>query len=189
MFSGSKVRLERPQIKDADILQQWYMDKDFRQLYDGYRGNTLDMITADIRDARDLTDPQATRFDFIVRSKHTRQPIGMAAIMDVDRQNGHAALALGIVDEEYRLAGFGLDLLIVLCDIVFYEFGFERCYMRVNEHNPLGLRTALSFGFKEEGRLRRHIFSKGYYQDQFILGLLKEEYENISIVSRWKARG
>lgn len=189
MFSGSKVCLERPQVKDADVLQKWYMDKEFRQVYDGYRGNTLEMITSEIREARAWTDPQATRFDFIVRSKHTRQPIGMAALMDIDRQNGHVALALGIVDEEYRLAGFGLDLLIVLCDMVYYEFGFDRCYMRVNEHNPLGIRTATSFGFKEEGRLRRHIFSNGQYQDQFILGLLKKEYENISIVRRWKARG
>lgn len=188
MFSGKKVILEKPQIKDADIMQKWYLDKDFRQLYDGYRGNTLDMITSEIKSGRDITDPQASRINFIVRSKRTGQPIGVAAIMDIDRQNGHAALALGIADSENRLVGFGVDLLIVLCDIVFYEFGFTRCYMRVNDNNPLGLRSALSFGFQQEGRLRRHIFIGGQYIDQWIVGLLKEEYESLSIVERWKAR-
>lgn len=188
MFSGRKIILERPQIKDADILQKWYMDQSFRQLYDGYRGNTIDMITRDIRNERELTDPLATQFNFIVRSKRTKQPIGMAALMDIDRQNGHAALALGIAEEKHRLAGFGVDLMIVLCDIVFDEFGFSRCYMRVNDNNPLGLNSALSFGFQKEGRLRRHIFTGGQYTDQWILGLLKEEYEQISIVARWKAR-
>ena len=39
-----------------------------------------------------------------------------------------------------------------------------------------------------EGQLRSHIFTGGEYVDQWVLGLLKDEYEKISIVSRWKAR-
>ncbi len=189
MFSGRKVLLEKPQIKDADVLQSWYLDKEFRQLYDGYRGNSLDMVMAEIKAGRDITDPQATRVNFIVRAKHNGDPIGVAAIMDIDRQNGHAAVAPGIAVESRRLLGYGFDLMVVLCDIVFYEFGFKRCYMRVNDNNQLGLRSALSFGFKAEGQLRDHIFTGGHYVDQWIVGLLKEEYEKLSVVKRWKARG
>lgn len=188
MFSGRKVILEKPQIKDADVLQRWYLDKEFRLLYDGYRGNSLDMIMAEIKDGQDILDPQATRLNFIVRAKHTGNPLGVAAIMDIDRQNGHVSVAPGIADESRRLMGFGFDLMVVLCDIVFHEFDFHRCYMRINDHNQLGLRSALSFGFKAEGQLRDHIFSGGRYYDQWIMGLLKEEYEKNSVVSRWKAR-
>ncbi len=189
MFTGRKVILEKPQIKDADVLQSWYLNKDFRLLYDGYRGNSLDMVMAEIKAARDITDPHATQVNFIVRAKHNHEPIGVAAIMDIDRQNGHAAVAPGIALESRRLLGYGFDLMVVLCDIVFYEFGFKRCYMRVNDTNQLGLRSALSFGFQVEGQLRDHVFTGAQYVDQFMVGLLKEEYEKLSVVKRWKARG
>lgn len=188
MLKGANIILEQPQIKDADILQKWYLDKEFRQLYDGYRGNSLDMIMTEIKEGQQILDPHSTRINFIVRAKNSGEPIGVAAIMDIDRQNGHAAIALGIADENKRLVGYGIDLMIVLCDLVFNEYGFKRVYMRVNDNNRLGLRSALSFGFKEEGRLRKHMFIGGKYVDQRILGLLYDEYEKLSIVSRWKKR-
>lgn len=189
MFSGNKVILTKPQVKDADVLQKWYLDKDFRQLYDGYRGNSLDMIMNEIKNGADIMDPQAERLNFLVTSKHNGQPIGVAAITDIDRQNGHACISLGIADSSKRLNWYGIDLMIVLCDIVFYQFGFNRCYMRINDNNQLGLRTAVNFGFQVEGQLRKHIFINDTYVDQWMVGLLKNEYENISIVPRWKARG
>lgn len=189
MFSGKKIVLTKPQIQDADVLQKWYLDKDFRQLYDGYTGNSLDMIMDEIRHGADISDPQATRLDFIVSTKHKHTPIGVASIMDIDRQNGHARISLGIADTSKRLNWYGIDLMIVLCDIVFYQFGFNRCYMCINDNNQLGLRTAVNFGFHAEGQLRNHIFTGGQYVDRWVLGLMKDEYERISIVSRWKARG
>ncbi|MBS5916354.1 MAG: GNAT family protein [Clostridiales bacterium] len=188
MLSGRKVLLEKPQIQDADVLQKWYLDKEFRLLYDGYRGNSLDMVMAEIKAGRDITDPHAERLNFLVRAKYNQEPIGVAAIMDIDRQNGHAAIAPGIADESKRLLGYGFDLMVVLCDTVFYDFGFRRVYMRVNDNNQLGLRSALSFGFQAEGQLRDHIFTGARYVDQWVLGLLKDEYEQLSVVKRWKAR-
>ena len=189
MFSGKKVVLTKPQIQDADVLQKWYLNKEFRQLYDGYTGNSLEMVMEEIRNGADIDDPLATRLNFVVSTKHKRVPIGVASISDIDRQNGHARISLGIADPSKRLGWYGIDLMSVLCDIVFYTFGFHRAYMCINDTNQLAMRTANNFGFQIEGQLRGHIFTGGEYVDQWMLGLLKEEYEKISIVSRWKARG
>lgn len=189
MFSGKKVVLTKPQIQDADVLQQWYLNKEFRQLYDGYTGNSLEMIMEEIRNGSDISDPHAERVNFLVSTKHKNTPIGVASISNIDRQNGHARISLGIADTSRRLGWYGIDLMIVLCDIVFYQFGFNRCYMRINDNNQLAVRTATNFGFRVEGQLRSHVFTGGEYVDQWVLGLLKDEYEKISIVSLWKARG
>ena len=188
MYTGRKVILTKPAESDAKTLQKWYLDKDFRYWYDSSVSNSLDMIVDDIKNGRDITDPGAKKIDFIVRNKRDNEPIGVASIKDIDRQNGHAEIALGIADSDKRLAGFGVDLMIVLLDIVFYEFGFEKCYTKVNDNNTLGLKSALSFGFIGEGKLRRHIFMEGEYIDQWILGITKEEYEQLSFVPKWKAR-
>ncbi len=188
MYTGRKVKLTRPTEQDAKTLQKWYLDKNFRYWYDSYVSNSLDMIIDDIRNSRELTDPGAKKVDFIVRNKRDDEAIGVASIKDIDRQNGHAEIALGIADSDKRLAGFGVDLMIVLLDIVFYEFGFEKCYTKVNDNNKLGLKSALSFGFIGEGKLRNHIFMEGEYIDQWILGITRQEYEQLAFVPKWKAR-
>lgn len=187
MFQGNKIILERPQIIDADIMQKWYLDKSFRTLYNGYRSNALDMIMTEIKSGSELTDPKAKDITFIVKSL-SGEPLGMASIMEIDRQNGNAKIALGIYEEKKRLLGYGLDLLIVLCDIVFYEFGFNRVYMEISHDNHLGLSSATSFGFQVEGKRREHLFVGGEYVDEWQLGLLKKEYEGLDIVERWKRR-
>ena len=114
MFSGKKVVLTKPQIQDADVLQSWYLNKEFRQLYDGYTGNSLEMIMEEIRNGSDISDPHATRVNFIVSTKQKGIPIGVASISDIDRQNGHARISLGIADTSRRLGWYGIDLMIVL---------------------------------------------------------------------------
>lgn len=188
MFTGKKVTLQKPTKEDAQYLQQCFMDKEFRHWYDSYMSVSLDMIEDEIEKMRDVTDPSAERVDFIVKNKRTGESIGVASIKDIDRQNGHAEVALGISDAQNRLSGYGIDLMIVLADIVFYQYGFEKCYTKVNEDNSLGLKTALRFGFTAEGKLRKHTFIEGKYVDQFILGMTKDEYEALSFVPKWKSR-
>jgi RimJ/RimL family protein N-acetyltransferase len=52
----------------------------------------------------------------------------------------------------------------------------------------LGLNSAISFGFITEGKMRKQVFLEGRYVDIWILGLLKEEYEALPIVPKWKKK-
>ena len=188
MFTGRKIVLEKPSKEDANYFQKWFLDKEFRHRYDSYLSVSMDMIEDEISRMKDITDPSASRVDFVVKNKRNGEIIGIASIKEIDRQNGHAEIALGIADEQNRRAGFGVDLMIVLADILFYHFGFEKCYTKVNDNNRLGLKSAMSFGFTAEGKLRNHTFIDGQYIDQWILGMTKEEYEALTIVPKWKAR-
>lgn len=188
MFEGKKIVLTKPVMEDAAYFQKWFMNKEFRHYYDSYMSVSLDMIEEEIKKEKDVTDPGAEKVDFTVKNKRNSEVIGIASIKDIDRQNGHAEIALGIGDEENRLAGFGVDLMIVLLDIVFYHFGFEKCYTKINDNNALGLKSALNFGFTAEGKLKNHTFIDGTYVDQWILAINKDEYEALSIVPKWKAR-
>ncbi|KJS87976.1 MAG: hypothetical protein JM58_02430 [Peptococcaceae bacterium BICA1-8] len=188
MWKGRKIIMRQPQVKDAPILQKWYMDKEFRQLYDAYSSISLDSILQEIQETSNLDDPKAARVNFIVLQKRDELPIGVAGIRNIDRQNGNAEIVLGIGEKEKRLAGYGIDMMIVLLDIVFYQLGFEKCYLHVHDNNDLGLNSALNFGFKAEGRLRKHSLVEGKYVDLWILAILKDEYEELPIVPKWKEK-
>jgi RimJ/RimL family protein N-acetyltransferase len=43
--------------------------------------------------------------------------------------------------------------------------------------NEASLRLHEKLGFRQEGCLRRMIFTRGAFHDEFILGLLAEEFE------------
>ncbi|MDR1194526.1 MAG: GNAT family N-acetyltransferase [Peptococcaceae bacterium] len=189
MLEGRKVILRVLEEADAEILQKWYMDKDFRLAYDAYESVELDIIKEEISQAKGgVYDPRLKKLPFMVLRKRDRQPIGVCCLRDIDRLNGHAELLLGIGEKDMRLSGYGLDLLIVLLDLAYYDLGLRKTYMRVLENQPYGLQNALKFGYKPEGHLRDQAFVEGKYVNMFFLGLLRSEYEKLSIVPKWKKR-
>ncbi|MCL1849163.1 MAG: GNAT family N-acetyltransferase [Clostridiales bacterium] len=189
MLKGRKVKLRNLEPQDAVILQKWYMDKDFRQAYDAYDSIALDSILDEIaQSSGGLYDPRTTKMTFLVLRERDDVPIGVCCLRDIDRMNGNAELLLGIGEKDMRLAGFGLDLLIVLLDFAYFGLGLQKTYMRILESQPYGLQNALKFGYKAEGHLRNQAFIDGKYINIFFLGMLKQEYEKLSIVPKWKKR-
>lgn len=188
MFRGRYVILKEMEEKYAEVLQRWYLDKEFRRSYDAYSSVSMNDILEDIRESGNLEDPSTDKVYYLVASKKEELPIGVGCIRNIDRQNGNAELVLGIGEKEKRLAGYGVDLMIALLDIVFYQLNFEKAYLKISEKNDLGLKSAISFGFVQEGVLRKHRFASGQYEDLHILGLIKEEYENLPLIPRWKGR-
>ncbi|MFY9175453.1 MAG: GNAT family protein [Peptococcia bacterium] len=189
MWKGRKIILQQLEEKHAELLQKWYVDRDFRLGYDEYASVDLSTIRNEIRQSTaDIRDPKTNKVVYLVTRKVDQRPIGLACLRDLDRRNGHAEIVMGIGEKDMRLSGYGVDILIVLLDIIFYELGLEKAYMKIFDNNNLGLKSALSFGFITEGKMRKQAFVEGKYVDQWILGLLKEEYESLSIVPKWKKR-
>jgi len=188
MLKGRKIILRAPQISDAGVLQKWYIDKDFRQAYDAYESIDMDSILNEISQYKGIYDPRMSKLILMVLRERDQKPIGVCCLREIDKLNGNAEVLLGIGEKDMRLAGFGLDTFVTLLDFAYYELGLRKTYMRVLESNPFGLQNALKFGYKPEGHLRDQAFIDGGYVHVFFLGLLKDEYEKLSIVSRWKQR-
>ncbi len=189
MWKGRKIILRRLTATDAETVQKWYVDREFRMAYNEYTSVELDSIREEIKKAdQEISDPRTTKVVYMVVRKADKQPIGLACLRKIDRQNGNAEVVLGIGEKDMRLAGYGVDMLIVLLDILFYELGLEKSYLRIYDNHDLGLNSALNFGFVIEGRMRKQAFLEGKYVDVLILGLLKNEYEALSIVPKWKSK-
>lgn len=189
MWKGRKIILRQLEEKDAETLQGWYMSRDFRLAYDAYSSVDLNSIRQEINLSRnEIRDPKTEKVVYLVLRKNDRRPIGLACLRNIDRQNGNAELVLGIGEKDMRLAGYGVDIMIVLLDIVYYELGFEKAYLRIYDNHGLGLKSAVSFGFITEGKMRKQAFLEGKYVDQWIVGLLKEEYESLPIIPKWKKK-
>ena len=159
MWKGRKIILQQLEEKHAELLQKWYVDRDFRLGYDEYASVDLSTIRNEIRQSTaDIRDPKTNKVVYLVTRKVDQRPIGLACLRDLDRRNGHAEIVMGIGEKDMRLSGYGVDILIVLLDIIFYELGLEKAYMKIFDNNNLGLKSALSFGFITEGKMRKQAF-------------------------------
>ena len=52
----------------------------------------------------------------------------------------------------------------------------RKVWLRVHAMNERAQRSYASCGFAEEGRLRRHVWSNGAFDDRIIMGLLVEDW-------------
>ncbi len=189
MWKGRKIVLRPLEQQDAEMLQKWYVDKDFRLAYNEYASVDIQSIKKEIDFlGGSIKDPRVEKVIYLVQRKSDLRPIGLAGLRHIDRRNGNAELVLGIGEKDMRLAGYGVDILIVLLDVVFYQLGMEKAYLNVYDNHDLGLRSAISFGFISEGKMRKQVFVEGKYIDLWTLGLLKEEYEALPIVPKWKRK-
>lgn len=189
MWKGRKIVLRPLELQDADTLQKWYVDKEFRLAYNEYASVDLESIKKEIlASSGDIRDPRREKVIYLVQKKSDLQPIGLAGLRHIDRRNGNAELVLGIGEKDMRLAGYGVDIMILLLDIMFYQLGLEKAYINIYDNHDLGLRSAISFGFITEGKMRKQVFVDGKYIDVWNLGLLKGEYEALPIVPKWKKR-
>ena len=187
MIKGRKVVLRALTQDDAPLLQTWYMDKDFRASYDEYDSIDLEAIRRDIQKYQgEITDPRLEKLTFLVLRKRDMVPIGICCLRQIDRSNRNAEVLLGIGEKEMRQAGYGLDILIVLLDLAYYDLRLEKTYIKACENQPQGIKMGMNFGFVVEGRLRKHRFANGQLLDLLVLGLLKDEYERLPIVPKWK---
>lgn len=74
--------------------------------------------------------------------------------------------------------GYGRDAVRVLLDYAFRLRNFNRVWLWVHARNERAICAYRACGFVEEGRLRRHVWSNGAYDDAVQMGILREEWAN-----------
>src|SRR6478609_1356395 len=63
-------------------------------------------------------------------------------------------------------------------DVVFLEHGLNRAGLTTAEYNVLGQRVYRGLGFKEEGRLIKHLYRDGAFHDQICMYMLRSDWVN-----------
>lgn len=75
--------------------------------------------------------------------------------------------------------GYGTEAVKILQEFVFNQMNLNRIQLELHDFNERAYRCYLKCGFKEEGRLRKRHYINGSYGDTIIMGILKNEYEEI----------
>ncbi len=101
--------------------------------------------------------------------------IGQCALFNFNAVHGTCELGIAIGDHDYLGKGYGREAIRLLLDYAFRLRNVRKVSLMVNSTNARAMGAYLACGFKEEGRLRRHVWSNGEYIDLVSMGIFADE--------------
>ena len=116
------------------------------------------------------------QYSFAIETIEEEKYIGGCGVNSVDWKNSIAVIGIFIGDKNYWDKGYGTDAMKILVKFIFEQMNINKVKLNVYGFNERAIRCYEKCGFKKEGTLRQEIFRDGKYHDEYIMGILKEEY-------------
>jgi diamine N-acetyltransferase len=170
---GEFVTLRPLRASDAERTLSW------RQ---GERAALLNRGATTLEEQTDwIRSRPASERNFVIELNNG-SAVGMLSLIDIDLESRHAESARFLIGDESAVKGIpvAVEAMKLLYEFAFGALGLERVWGTVASGNPLMLKWQRYLGMKEEGRLRRHYFLNGGFQDAICLGILAEEYRSVA---------
>ena len=102
-------------------------------------------------------------------------PVGSLNTHGCDARNG--TLEFGItIGREHWGKGYASEAIRLLLRYFFGERRYQKANSSIYEFNARSLAMHRKFGFQDEGRIRRSLFTNGRHFDTLVLGMTAEEF-------------
>ena len=127
---------------------------------------TADLDTWEERNPAEPAPMTRARFDALL--------VGTASLFGVDSFARHAEVGINLLPEA-RGRGVGTEAMRPLVEFAFVRRNLSRIHLQAIASNTAALRSYEKAGFVVEGRLRKHAWVRGAYEDIVLMGILRSE--------------
>lgn len=174
MYQGSKVRLREYRREDAYLAQKYMNDAEIKMLL---APGIPFPITFEEEEKWVMSNVSSkNEYSFAIETLEDNKYIGGCGINALDWKNSIATVGIFIGDKNYWSMGYGTDAMKVLINFIFNEMNINKIKLNVYSFNKRAVKSYEKCGFKIEGTLRQEIFRNGQYHDEYVMGLLREEF-------------
>jgi len=175
MIVGEKVRLRPIEREDLPRFVEWFSDPEVRRHLLVYLPFSLAQEERWFEGLQERLERQEEVLLAIETADGVH--IGNVDLHAIDWKNRNAELGIAIGEKAYWGQGYGTDAIRTLLDLAFREMNLHRVFLRVDTDNVRGIHCYEKDGFRREGTLREVVFREGTYHDQYIMSILKQEFE------------
>lgn len=177
MIEGNIINLRAQDVADVDRILSWVNDKEVtRHLNARY---VYPRLYEEQWIAGRASAPLSfTNVHFAIETKDGTH-IGGISFHSVSPEDRNAHLGMMIGDKQYWSRGYGTDALMTLLRFAFDEMNLHRVDLSVDASNSRAIACYRKCGFVEEGRMRDARYGRGEYEDQLVMGVLREEFEAV----------
>jgi RimJ/RimL family protein N-acetyltransferase len=169
-----EVTLRPAAPRDAELLRQWRSEPSVRRFQPLNELPTA-QLRADVASQRiaDLYRGRGEKFQWIVQIDN--QPGGWITLVVSNWEHGLAEVGYAL-STLYQGRGVLSEGLQILLDDLFHNTLLERIEARCAVENYGSQRVLEKNGFSREGRLKGYFKLRGRRIDNFLYGLLREDY-------------
>lgn len=186
IIRGTKVYMRAIEPGDAGRYSEWRSDAAPMTMAGfEYRG-PLGTVGAEQLIGKILETQGKPDWRFVVCLLESDRALGEVFLFHVDHENRSAEFGIFIGDPADWGKGFGSDALNAVCDFGFGRLDLARIELVTRADNAIGRRSYEKAGFRLEGTRRSAFYSEGRRVDQLLMGLLKEEWEQLPRQKSWE---
>lgn len=176
-WQGPRVRL-RPMHRDDVALWLREEQEDAEATYFLNAGMPLPKSAHDAEDFANRYAEFGSREERLMFSIETldAELVGGMNLHSLDLKNGTFQTGSRVY-RAFRGRGYGLEAKLLALRYAFHELRYQKYEVRCAADNDAMVRHMARLGATLEGRLRRHIFTRGTFVDELAYGLLREEFD------------
>ena len=157
----------------AALWQQWRSEVT-AQRYNPFAPHDESELAQRLKDCgSSLSDQSATHFRWFVQVGD--QWVGHVAVTNISWSMGYGSIGYQI-GESYAGRGYGTYAVGEMISRIFKESTLTRLQAYIHADNTPSHKLVLRLGFQHEGVLRQHVILNGIHRDQWIYGLLRQEW-------------
>lgn len=174
-ISGKKVTLRAIEREDLTLMKEMMNSSEIERLVVGWAFPISDYqqnqwYEANIGNRTDLR--------FIIETEDGA--VGLTTLTDIDWKNRSAFHGIKLADRKDRSKGIGTDTVMAIMRYAFEELQLNRLDTAILHYNEASRHLYCNkCGWSMEGTKRKCIYKGGEYHDLHLVGILKEEYEEL----------
>ncbi len=164
-------------LTETDIPQtlSWHNQEDIRDLYIGHPFP----VNKEMEESwykKILTSNYPTTV-FGIELIQSKKLIGLSFLKNINNIHSNAEFAIYIGDIDSRGKGFSKEATIKTLEFAFFSLGLNRVFLKVLKRNNIAIKLYEKLGFIIEGTLRESTFKNNCFEDELMMGILKNEFE------------
>lgn len=170
MLAGKKTRLRALERSDIDNFMQWVNNREITQYLLAFSVPVSRALEE--RWLENALYHTATDKVFAIETLDGEY-LGNCGLHGIDSISRHAELGIVIGKTDYLGQGYGTDAIQTLLRLAFDSLNLEKVYLHVYGNNTRGIRCYEKCGFEIVGRLKRHRFVNGQWQDDVVMEVFR----------------
>lgn len=123
-----------------------------------------------------LSEPKNHEFRWMIENSN-KEVVGTIITHTCEPRMGTFQYGISIL-RKFWSRGYAGDAIKIVLNFFFHELRYQKVNAQVYTFNEGSIKLHQKLGFREEGRVRRMIYTDGTYYDELIFGMTKEEFEN-----------
>ncbi|RPI29658.1 MAG: N-acetyltransferase [Chloroflexota bacterium] len=174
IWQGNKVRLRAFEAADWETFFQIDQDTEIARLCYFIPFPRSPEASQKWAAEAAMAKPVGDEFCFVIETLEG-EPVGTINTHHCDARSGTFQYGLGIHRDHWR-KGYAREAIYLVLRYFFSELRYQKVNAPVYAFNQASIQLHERLGFKEEGRLRRMIFTGGEYHDEIMFGMTLEEF-------------